>query len=354
MLMNKLSKLINLSNLHRYGIAVIACGVAVLIARPLNADVSCFLLAIIVSSLFGGRGPGYLALVLSAIAFDSFFLPMRLSLSSPASSYLRFGVFLVAAFTASQLIETRRRIEEDLNRTQARLSRATQIATVAEFAASIAHEISQPLSGVVANAQACIQWLSAEPPNLANTKLAAERIARDGKDAGEVVRHIRALFRKTAPEKVPLNINEVIDEVLRLIHNEAVRNKISVQTDLEKSLPATLGDRVQLQQVIFNLLINAIEATQTVDNRQKKLLIRSKLQGPDTIRVEIQDNGPGLAETEKVFEAFYTTKEKGMGMGLSICRSIVEAHGGRMGTVPSKSPGTTFFFTLPLRPGSPT
>jgi signal transduction histidine kinase len=343
-----------LSNLNRYGIAVIACGVALAIARPLRAESSCFLLAIIASSLFGGRGPGYLAVALSAIAFDFFFLPARLSLTSPASFYLRFGVFLVAAFTASQLIETRRRIEEDLSRTQARLSRATQIATVAEFAASIAHEISQPLSAVVANAQACIQWLSAEPPNLPNGKLAAERIVRDGKDAGEVVRHIRALFKKTAPEKIPLNINDVIDEVLRLIQKEIVRSRIAVETDLGKNLPATLGDRVQLQQVIFNLLVNGIEAMQTVPSRPKKLLIRSRLQGPDTIRVEIQDHGPGLADSEKVFEAFYTTKEKGMGMGLSICRSIVEAHGGRMGTVPSQGPGTTFFFTLPLEAGSPT
>jgi signal transduction histidine kinase len=343
-----------LSKLHRYGIPVIACGVALVIAPPLSAESSCFLLAIIISSLFGGRGPGYLAVALSAVAFDFFFLPARLSLSSPASSYLRFGVFLVTAFTASQLIETRRRIEEDLSRTQARLSRATRIATVAEFAASIAHEISQPLSAVVANAHACIQWLSAEPPNLTNARLATDRIARDGKDAGEVVQHIRALFKKTAPEKVLLNINAVIEEVIRLVHTETVKSKIAVEIDLEKTLPATLGDRVQLQQVIFNLLLNAIEAMQTVTNRPKKLLIRSKLEGADTIRVEVRDHGPGLVDSEKVFEAFYTTKDKGMGMGLSICRSIVEAHGGRMGTAPSDGPGTTFFFTLPLRAGSPT
>jgi hypothetical protein len=343
-----------LSNLRRYGIAVIACGVALVIASPLNAESSCFLLAIIVSSLFGGRGPGYLAVALSAAAFDFFFLPARLSLYSPTSSYLRFGVFLAAAFTASQLIEARRRIEQTLSQTQARLSRATQIATVAEFAAAIAHEISQPLSAVVANAHACTQWLSAEPPNLTNARLATERIARDGKDAGEVVQHIRALFKKTAPEKVPLNINTVIEEVIRLLRNEIIKSKIAVETNLEKTLPATLGDRVQLQQVIFNLLLNGIEAMQTVTNRPKRLLIRSNLEGTDTIRVEIQDYGPGLTDSEKVFEAFYTTKEKGMGMGLSICRSIVEAHGGQMGNTPSEEPGTTFFFTLPLEAGSST
>jgi signal transduction histidine kinase len=162
------------------------------------------------------------------------------------------------------------------------------------------------------------------------------------------VRHIRALFKKTAPEKVALSVNEVIEEVLSLVHNETVRKRIAIEADLETELPLTLGDRVQLQQVIFNLLLNGIEAMEPVTNRPKKLHIRSKLQSSDTILVEIRDYGTGLADSEKVFEAFYTTKERGMGMGLSICRSIVEAHGGRLGITSSPGPGTTFFFTLPL------
>jgi signal transduction histidine kinase len=339
------------SILRRYGVAVIACGIAMTIARSLNAQSSGFLLAIMVSSLFGGRGSGLLAVVLSAIAFDFSSLPSLFSLSSGPSCYLRFGVFLIAAFTAHQLIETKRHIEEALGRTQARLSRATRFATVAELAASIAHEISQPLSAMVANGQACMQWLSGEPPNVTNASVAAERIIRDGKDAGEVVRHIRALFKKTALDKVNLSVNEVIDEVLRLIHKDTVEKRIAVETDLEKKLPQTLADRVQLQQVIFNLLINGIEAMEMVTDRPKKLLIHSKLQDSDNILVEIRDYGTGLANSEKAFEAFYTTKEKGMGMGmgLSICRSIVEAHGGCLGITPSQGPGTTFFFTLPLR-----
>jgi len=151
-----------ISLLRRYGLATIACGIALIVARPLHAESSSFVLAIIASSLFGGRGPGLLAVGLSAIAFDLFGLPSPLSLSSPPSSFLRFGVFLVVAFTASELIETKRRSEEALSRTQAQLSRATRFATVAELAASIAHEISQPLSAVVANGLACMQWLSAE------------------------------------------------------------------------------------------------------------------------------------------------------------------------------------------------
>jgi signal transduction histidine kinase len=336
------------SLLRRFGIPVIACGIALMIARALRAESSSFVLAIIVSSLFAGRGPGLLAVGLSAIAFGWSVLPLRLSLLTSPSPYLRFAVFLIVAFTASELIESKRRSEEALRRSEAQLSRATRFATVAELAASIAHEISQPLSAVVANGLACMQWLSAEPPNVTNAKVAAERIVRDGKDAGEIVSRIRALFRKSALEKVDLNINSVIDEVLRLMQKETVEKQVVIETDLEKRLPPALGDRVQLQQVIFNLLLNGIEAMDTVTDRPKKLLVRSKLQNAGSIVVEIRDYGTGLADSEKIYEAFYTTKEKGMGMGLSICRSIVEAHGGRLGTAPCQGPGTTFIFTLPL------
>jgi signal transduction histidine kinase len=343
------------SRLKYYGLAVIACAVALALGGPVEAQSSCLLLAIMASSLFGGTGPGLLAVGLSTIAFNFLVLPSPLSLSSPSSHYLRFGVFVVAALATSQLVEarkrieeSRRRIEETLSSTQVRLSRATQIATVAELAASIAHEVSQPLSAVVANGRACIQWLSAEPADLANAKVAAERIIRDGKAAGEVVQHMRALFKKTALERASLNVNEVIEEVLSLIHDEIVRKRIVVETDLEKRLPQTLGDRVQLQQVIFNLLLNGIEAMESVADRPKKLIIRSKAQSSNAILVEVRDHGVGVMDSDKVFEAFYTTKEKGMGMGLSICRSIIEAHGGQLGISPSQGPGTTFFFTLPL------
>ena len=345
--------MIKLSNFRHYGMAAVACVVALLVARPLNAESSCFLLAIIVSSLFGGRGPGLLAVALSAFAFDFFFLPTPLSLWTDPPSTLRFVVFLVAALTASQLIEAKKRIEATLSRTQARLSRATQIATVAEMAASIAHEISQPLSAVVANGQACSQWLSADPPNLTNAKVAAERIVRNGKDAGEVVRRIRALFKKTALTKADLDVNEVVDEVIRLIRTEAVKRRVAIETDLDRRLPVVQGDRVQLQQVIFNLLVNGMEAMEAVEDRPRMLQICSKLQKPDAVVVEIRDHGTGLANPEKAFEAFYSTKEKGMGMGLAICRSIVEAHGGHLGAMPPHGPGTTFFFTLPLGSSEP-
>jgi PAS domain S-box-containing protein len=246
-------------------------------------------------------------------------------------------------------VDDRKNAEESLRRTQAQLSRASHVATVGELAASIAHEVNQPLAAVVANGNACLRWLYGDAPNLAKARQAAERIVRDGNDAGEVVRRIRALFKRAAPEKLTLDINEIIGEVLHLLHGEILRKRVTVETDLEERDSAALivGDRVQLQQVILNLLINGIEAMDTVVERPRKLFIRSQRQDDNSVLVEIRDYGIGLDDPEKVFEAFYTTKESGMGMGLPICRSIIEAHQGRLWTTRGEGPGAAFFFTLP-------
>ena len=246
-------------------------------------------------------------------------------------------------------IDERKNTEEALRATQERLSRASQIAAVGELAASIAHEVNQPLSAVVANGHACLRWLLAQPPNLAKAHQAAERIVRDGKDAGEVVRRVRALFRRAAGERVALDLNDVIAEVLRLLRGEADKRGVAVETDLEKHLPPVVGDRVQLQQLLLNLLSNGIDAMDPVVNRPKKLSIRSKCHCPDSVLVEIRDYGIGLTDPDRVFEAFFTTKENGMGMGLAICRSIIEAHEGRLWASPGEGPGTTFSFTLPVK-----
>jgi C4-dicarboxylate-specific signal transduction histidine kinase len=245
------------------------------------------------------------------------------------------------------------RAEETVRATQTHLSRATQIATTAELAASIAHEINQPLAAVVANGHACMRWLSAQPPNLAKAHDAAERIVRDGNNVGEVVHRIRALFKRAALEKVPLDMNEVIGEVLRLLRAETGRRQIGVETELEEDLAPVVGDRVQLQQLLFNLLLNGIEAMDAVVDRPKKLVIRSKRPSSDIVLVEINDCGMGLPDPEKVFEAFFTTKENGLGMGLPVCRSIIEAHDGRLWAASGKGAGTTFFFTLPAHRAAP-
>jgi PAS domain S-box-containing protein len=246
-------------------------------------------------------------------------------------------------------IDDRKIMEEALRSTQTRLARATQTATVGELAASIAHEINQPLAAVVANGHACLRWLSAEPPSLPKAREAAERIVRDGKEAGEVVRRIRALFRRAALEKVALDLNDVIGEVLRLLGGETTKRRVTVETDLETALPPVVADRVQLQQLVLNLLINGLDAMDEVADRPRKLSIRSTRHCEDTALVEIGDSGVGLKDPDKVFEAFFTTKANGMGMGLTICRSIVEAHDGRLWASSAEGPGTIFHFTLPLK-----
>jgi hypothetical protein len=245
-------------------------------------------------------------------------------------------------------IHDQKNTEEALRRTQMRLSRATQIATVGELSASIAHEINQPLAAVVANGHACLHFLSARPPSLAKAYEAAESIVRDSKEAGEVVRRIRALFKREAVEKIMLDLNDIIGEVLRLLAGETTRRRVAVETDLEKDLPPVAGDRVQLQQLVLNLLLNGIEAMDPVLDRPRKLLVRSKRDGPETALIEIEDCGVGLKDPDRVFEAFVTTKKNGMGMGLAICRSIVEAHNGRLWVASEEGRGATFFFTLPL------
>jgi PAS domain S-box-containing protein len=245
-------------------------------------------------------------------------------------------------------IDDRKNMEEALRSSQARLSRAIQTATVGEFAAAIAHEINQPLAAVVTNGQACLRWLAAQPPGMAKAQEAAERIVRDGKEAGEVVRRIRTLFKQAAVEKIELNLNEVIGEVLHLLNGETTRKRVAVETDLDQDLAPVAGDRVQLQQLIFNLLLNGIEAMDSVADCPKKLFICSKRASPETVLVEVRDSGTGLKDPDRIFEAFFTTKENGMGMGLAICRSIIDAHHGRLWAASAEGSGTTFSFSLPV------
>ena len=245
-------------------------------------------------------------------------------------------------------IEDQKNAEEALRNSQTQLSRATRTATVGEFAAAIAHEINQPLAAVVTNGHACLRWLSAQPPGLAKAQEAAERIVRDGTEAGEVVRRIRALFKHAPLEKIELNLNDVIAEVLHLLSSETAKRHVVIEMRLADNLPAVIGDRIQLQQVAFNLLLNGIEAMDSIVDRPKKLSIRTTQDNPEAALVKIQDSGVGLADPEKVFEAFFTTKENGMGMGLAICRSIIEAHHGRLWATSSEGTGTTFSFTLPF------
>ena len=271
-------------------------------------------------------------------------------------SYCWFRARVVAQYTVSGRISrwyglmtdisSERSANEALLDTQARLSQATQLATISELAASIAHEINQPLAAVVANGHACLRWLAAGPPALDKAREAAERIVRDGKDAGEVVRRIRALFKKGTFENTPVDLNQIIGEVLSLLAVEMSKRHVALTTCLQQDLPLVEGDRVQLQQLLLNLLLNGIEALNAVPEGSRRLMVRSTLQAGCVAQIEINDSGVGLQNPDKVFEAFFTTKENGLGMGLTLCRSIIEAHLGRLWAV-SPGCGTSFFFTLP-------
>jgi len=233
---------------------------------------------------------------------------------------------------------------------QARMARAAQVATVGELAGSIAHEVNQPLAAVVANGHACVRWLSASPPNVPKAVEAAERIVKDGKDAGEVVRRVRALFKRTAVEKVRLDLGEVIGEVLYVLDSYPARKNVSLKVVLDPDLPPVFADRVQLQQLVLNLMLNALEALEPVSGRVKQLSVRSKCAESHEAMIQISDNGIGLDDPVAAFEPFVTTKPEGMGLGLAICRSIVAAHDGRLSAEHNAGFGTTFTVTLPLQP----
>jgi C4-dicarboxylate-specific signal transduction histidine kinase len=244
----------------------------------------------------------------------------------------------------------RKRAEDAYYKAQAELARVTRMSAMGALAASISHEVNQPLAAVVTNADACMMWLSSDPPNIEEARAAVDAIAQQGTRASDVVRHIRAMFTKAAPERTPLQINDLIREVNVLMEGSALRNQVTVQTDLASDLPATLGDRVQLQQVIVNLIQNGIEAMNDVSGRPRNLLIRSSRDGSGKVFVAVRDSGVGIASNDekRIFDAFFTTKDHGMGMGLSICHSIVESHGGRLWASSNDDYGMTFQFTLPI------
>ena len=254
---------------------------------------------------------------------------------------------VVCWYSVSVDVNDNREMEEALRSTRRKLSAAMQIATVAEMSASIAHEINQPLASVVTNAHACQTWLSHDPPNLERAQATLDRIIRDGHSAAEVVRRIRALFKEAAPVKAPLDINQIVAEVLRVLSDELRDNSIVVETELAVDLPRIAGDHVQIQQTLINLVHNATEAMAGLTDRPKSLVLKSRRQGEELL-IQVRDHGVGIKDPALVFEPFFTTKESGMGMGLSISRSIVEAHGGRIWATANEDAGTTISFTLPL------
>jgi C4-dicarboxylate-specific signal transduction histidine kinase len=245
----------------------------------------------------------------------------------------------------AQARESERRYRE----MQMELAHANRVATMGQLTASIAHEVKQPVAATVSNAQAGLRWLIREPPDLEEVRQALACIAKDGKRAGDVVGRIRDLIQKAPPRKDRFDLNGAIREVIELTRSEAMKNGVLVQTELTDNLPLIDGDRVQLQQVMLSLIVNAVEAMSGLTEGPRELLISAGKAEMGGVLVTVRDSGPGLAPAalERLFEAFYTTKPNGLGMGLSICRSIIEAHDGRLWASANVSRGATFQFTLP-------
>jgi PAS domain S-box-containing protein len=243
--------------------------------------------------------------------------------------------------------------EERYREAQMELAHANRVTALGQLSASIAHEVTQPIAAAVNNASAALRWLNKGPPDLEKARGALSRIMVNGNRAGEVIGRMRALL-KTAPlRKEDVEINKAVLEVVALTRSEATKNGISVKTRLVEGLPVIQGDRVQLQQVILNLIMNAVEAMSSVAEAPRELVISTGEAPSEGLLIAVRDSGPGLppASRERVFDAFYTTKPEGLGMGLSICRSIIEAHGGRLWTTANIPRGATFQLTLPSHPG---
>jgi PAS domain S-box-containing protein len=286
---------------------------------------------------------------------DGTVFPVEIRVREFGQGGQRFALSLVRDITDRKRAEAEaRESERRYQEMQMELAHANRVATMGQLSASIVHEVSQPITAVLANAHTALHWLGTQPPDLEEVRQVLGRILRNSDRAGDVIGRIRALINKAPPRKDGLEINEAILEVIALTRRETVKNGVSVETQLAEGLPPVQGDRVQLQQVILNLTMNAVEAMSGVNEGLRDLLISTGKAESGGVLVAVRDSGPGLtpATLEHLFEAFYTTKPSGLGMGLSICRSIIEAHGGRLWAEANEPQGAIFQFTVPADPGS--
>src|SRR6266436_1409327 len=363
----------------RCGIAVLSVTAALTISRwPAlhlqEAPVSLFLCAVILSAWFGGIWPGLLATVLSALAFYYYFLPPIHSLDAKPEEIPRLVVFMLSALfvgaisvaqrsateslrharddlkgtvqelqKSNEALQTesleRKHAEEARREAQAELARVSRVTTMGELTASLAHEVNQPIAAAVTNANTCLRWLTRDRPDVEEARAAAE-----------IVKRIRLLFKKSTPQRELVDVNEAIREMIVLLRSEATRYKITVRMELAADLPGIMGDRVQLQQVLMNLIVNSIDAMKEVDGA-RELTVKSQRTKKEEVLVSVCDTGVGLPpqQADQIFNAFFTTKAHGTGMGLRISRSIVESLGGRLWAADNSPRGASFHFALPTK-----
>jgi signal transduction histidine kinase len=247
-------------------------------------------------------------------------------------------------------ILVRKRSELALRAAHSELARVSQFAAMGAMTASIGHEIRQPLAAMVIGASAGLRWISKSPPDLDEVRQALERILNQGQRTSDILENIRAMFKKDSQQAAPVNVNDLIGDVLELVQGEVQKQGVSVQTELADRLPKVIGNRIQLQQVILNLMINALEAMTTTTEHKRTLRVKSAIEASDTVLITVEDSGIGIdpENIERMFDALFTTKSNGMGMGLSICRSIIEAHNGRLWASAGVHHGSVFHFVLPV------
>jgi len=383
----------------RYVVTIILVTATVVLAKLLERYwqstpfVSLFLCAIMFSAWFGGLRQALLSTTLLVLAFDYYFLPPTHSLVPNLNELPRLVLFagsalLVGLMSAAQRrtaesleqardelaanlqelkkannalheeIAERRLAEAALQKAQANLAHMTRLTTMGELSASIAHEVNQPLTAVVNNANACITLLAGGDQNFEEIREALTEIVDDADRASAVIQRVRKLAKRAPTEKSPLDLRGVVNDVLTLARYASAARRVQIRPDLSNDLPLVSGDRVQIQQVLLNLVVNGMDAMDTVEESKRILRICGRSQtrgGIAEVLLSVKDSGTGLTpeEADRLFEAFYTTKPDGMGMGLAISRSIIEAHGGRLWAEPNQGPGATFLFSLPAGNAEP-